>query len=438
MMDFKCIIGGCSTNPRAYCTCRQDFVFICPNHIVQHFDDNETLKHASMPMYRRITIEEKNQQISIYTSLYDSIKRIEDSISNCIVQVINAFTKLQNKYTKYFMKQKTFIEKMIEIVSKEEKKLIVPGYESQDFDHKGFMVYLEQMLVTLQPFCMKCVEEAEVYTKDLQSYKRFFLSIDKDREYFLSNGNLNEHVYFFKKGTKTFIEFNTHDLTYKESQIQVNENQGALAGICQLPGRKLFYTGGYDPNLDSTYIIDLISKTVEILPKCRQRACASATYYADSVYLFGGITDILIFSDRFDLKTRKWVNLANLPIALRDTSALVCRGFFIISNGYQNCLYRYNLNRNNYETLAVVNSSPHNVLIRDKGNYFYLAGASVFTSFEQNLQAWTKHNKNLTINSYETTCKPVTKGRNVYFNSYNIVYRFNMDDITIVEVKKFN
>ncbi|OMJ65133.1 hypothetical protein SteCoe_39150 [Stentor coeruleus] len=245
---------------------------------------------------------------------------------------------------------------------------------------------------------------------------------------------MDKNLYFFKTGTKLFVEFNVDTLSLTEFEANVNEMQGSLAAVCQLPGYKVFHAGGYNPHLATGYIIDLNNHTIEILQNVRSRSITCAAYFDNEVYIFAGyhINAGLANCDKFSFATRTWSSLANFPAgAVYNISALLCREYFILSCCSGCNLYKYDIKKDSYNILAssVVNYSC-NILFRDSGKYYYLANNLCFVSNEANLGVWVKNSKNLseTLN-YHITSKPVTRNKNVYFMASHarVIYKFNLE-----------
>ncbi|OMJ65216.1 hypothetical protein SteCoe_38783 [Stentor coeruleus] len=88
---------------------------------------------------------------------------------------------------------------------------------------------------------------------------------------------MGRNLYFFKTGTKLFIEFNINTLSLAEFEVNVNEMQGSLAAVCQLPGYKIFHAGGYDSFLAIWHIIDLNNHTIKFYKMFRGRSITCAT-----------------------------------------------------------------------------------------------------------------------------------------------------------------
>ena len=191
---------------------------------------------------------------------------------------------------------------MLKLLIETDKKLaisvnknVIPNREFMSLKFKDFLNKISSLSI-------KTVSELKTFTETAYAIE------DKKANHSTNNiidNKLDDHLYFFRKNTSIFITFDTIDFTFKENQLNI-PNQGILAGVCKIPSNKVFYTGGYSPNLNTTYIIDLNSYSIEIMPQCRYRSVSCATYYNNSVYLFGGMDqNCATYSncDRFDLQT---------------------------------------------------------------------------------------------------------------------------------------
>ncbi|OMJ65048.1 hypothetical protein SteCoe_39598 [Stentor coeruleus] len=302
--------------------------------------------------------------------------------------------------------------------------------------------HYELLFKKFESFCQNIIKDISNFSESYKDYNEFYGDEQLD---YKGNANMDRNLYFFKAGTKLFVEFNVDTLSLTEFEANVNEIQGSCAAVCQLPGNKVFHAGGHNPHLATGYIIDLNNHTVEILQNVRGRSVTCATYFDNGVYIFGGyhINAALANCDKFSFATRTWSSLANFPAgavhnisalpsgASYGVSTLPCREYFILSCFSGGNLYKYDTKKDSYNILtsSVVNAC-FNILFRDSGKYYYLSNNLCFVSNEANLGVWVKNSKNLseTIAQYITS-KPVTRNRNVYFMTSNVIviYKFNLE-----------
>lgn len=439
-MSFNCHQTDCSISPSLYCNCNNQNTYSCPSHVINHFESDESCKHAAMPMYKKVNPEAKQLEVGKLKSLKESLEKSHSCTSDFLKQTIEMLSNLLSNATNYYEKAKIVVDEKLETAENKEKELIVPGFADRVFYTEEFNAYLEEIPKRLTNELNDSVERAIGIGRSLKEEQEFYDKLKTDEADFRSNANFDQSLYFFRAGTKVFIEVSVDDFTIKETSVNVLENQGSLAGICQIPGGKVFISGGYSPHLDSSYIIDLISKSVESLPSCRERSLSSATFLNGNIYMFGGFNSkgLLQNSDKFVLETKMWTSLANLPIAQQDTSVLPCKDMLIISTHSANCLFAYIYNSDSYETLANgIISHSYNILIRDSGLCYLISGNNVFVSKENEIDKWMRVDKILNMGYCQNTSKPITRGRYTFFCSshYGKVFRFGLDDFTLIEVK---
>lgn len=226
------------------------------------------------------------------------------------------------------------------------------------------------------------------------------------------------------------MQFDAKNHLLSQFELNVGENQGTIPAVCQIPGCKVFYYGGYDPHLDSGYIINLQDHNIELLPKLRGISYTHATYFNGEVYIFTGYP-ATAKCDKFNLSKRTWSNLADFPGgSAYGVSVLPCKEFFILSSNSGTNLYTFNSILNSYNLLtAGVTNASYNLLFRDGNKYYYLSDTIYFVSNQDSLNIWIKAAKGLSGTIRCVTSKPITRKRNFYFVSshYKIIFKFDLD-----------
>lgn len=245
-------------------------------------------------------------------------------------------------------------------------------------------------------------------------------------------------LYFFKRKTIEFIEYDPENNGRKIKLANLTENQGSLAAVCRIPGNMLFFSGGLHDNfLNSAFLINLDSNTFENLPRLDPNHTACATYYKGKVYIFGGHTGYqsLITCNAFDLGTKSWIHLTNLPIATSTTSALVINDKFLIS-GYENFLDEYNAQTNTFKVISEdLYISTINLLIKDGGRICLMSN-NIYIADINDIENWRYVGKTTLFNS--STSKPVVRGRFAYFSDCDCnVYLFSLDSYKIECIARF-
>lgn len=412
-MILSCWNPSCTESPSYYCKCKNQKSFLCSAHIADHLD-NDSSEHSLQIMFRVASQEKKEFIISQCKNIQESLNEIEAKILASFQAILSIINEQKILLINFFREQKESLQYIINKVNNEGKEIIVPGYEVID-NQSSYYISINKSLAD------QIAAESDEFIRKIQEYSN---SIDNRKEFFSDildysgNANLDEHLYGFKNGTKTFIEFNTISLNIIKRDLKVESNHGSLACICQIPNKKLFYVGDYNLSTRCAYIIDLKTFEIELLTNVKYRAGTTATYYNNFVFLFGGIygTTFVNNCEKYNLTSRKWFDIADFPILNKYyLSPLPCIDFFILSCFEGSDLYKYNILANNYETLtSEVSNSSMVVLFRNLKKYYYISGNSLFTSNESNLRRWVKSPKILSAPLTFNTSKPVTRGKYVY------------------------
>lgn len=430
-MNFNCFAENCSNPLKYYCACKKNYVYSCSDHINLHTDEGDESEHCIRVMYKKINSDKKASLIDGYQRASDTLLKSQSSIIILINSLIQVLTDFRIKEEQFFREQRVGVEKMIDSLKIKDKELIVPEFiEKNDFLHEELQAYYDYLAEKIESFCKNAKQELSLFLESNKDYNEFYNEKLFD---FKGNANMDRNLFYFKTGTKLFVEFNLAKQSPIEFEVGVNEVQGCLGAVCQLPGNKVFHAGGYQPDVSSGYIIDLNNHAVEILQGARGRSFASATYFDNEVYIFAGwhINANLANCDKFNLATRTWSSLANFPAgAVYNVNVLPCREFFILSTLSGNNLYKYYIKKNSYDILTggVINHA-YNIIFRDNDKYYFLAHNLCFISNEFNLGVWTKYSKTLTEPLGCITSKPVTRNRNIYFLSSQArtIYKFDLE-----------
>lgn len=438
-MIISCISSSCSLPVKYYCKCNAKETFMCPAHTAEHLDEDDKAEHLLKSLYKTVTPEKKAFVLEQCAIAEEEYKELELSITNSFQDVINTLIEQKTELVKFFREQREFVKVIVEKINNENKEIALTGFEVPE-TYKPNCISLLKVIANQISKDKKNFENIiKNYSKEIQACKKIFGEFLD----FEGNANLDEHLYGFKNSTKTFIEFNTLTLSINKREIDVDMNQGYLASLCQIPDKKFFYLGGNTTHNCSAYIIDLKTFRAERITKTKDRLKATATYYNDFIYIFGGSysNSYLNNCEKYSLSKKEWRNITDFPESDRNcVCALPCKDFFILSSNNRSKLYRYNISADSYNSLSsAVENSSGNILFKNSNKYYYISANSFFTSTEENINKWVKSPKNLSLELSINTSKPITRGKFVYImlTYINKVYKFDLEIEDLLEVTSF-
>lgn len=429
-MSFECFFQDCTVPPNYYCRCKKYLCFMCTDHLSQHISENNKNEHLIKAAYLTVSQEDKNLKLEQINKSLELMKDIESSVINELSSIIYSANLLQTDYINYFEEQEMFFEHLKASQEESDKIIIAPGYETQPFKAYSYICFLSGIYSNLNKNIQKVKENLEEFENTLKSLKDFSDSNELD---FSNNANLDEHLYCFKTESKTLIEYNTLTYNIKKNIISINEIQGFNASICQIPRNRLFNSGG-KPYNDRAYVIDLNTFTVEQLPKTRLRGYAVATYFENSVYIFGGHNgdEQLSIAEKFDLVNKRWINLESLPRKSHDIHVLPFETYFLMTLYTNDSMLKYSINDNFYQLLG---ESPKqaSILFRDSKKIFLISSDILYLSNEENLNSWICV-KSLSQALRQHTSKPITRKREVFMlsSSANKIWKFDLDALNLL------
>ena len=130
---------------------------------------------------------------------------------------------------------------------------------------------------------------------------------------------------------------------------------------CDLPNHRLFYCGGVQGlNFSNeAYTIDPKDMSHQVHPAMhRSRALSSVIYYRGKVYVFGGYSGINLSScECFDLHSKDWKMISDMPIARSAFSVAEFKGFFYMT-GDSTSIDKYDPKNDCYRTFVNVLPAP--------------------------------------------------------------------------------
>lgn len=246
---------------------------------------------------------------------------------------------------------------------------------------------------------------------------------------------------FFEKNSKVLTIYDLLDMKVKSAPVESEDYFGDNAGWCRLPGRKVFQYGGqlnsFYPPLNTTYIIDIDSKTVSKKAEgpYKKYAIGVCAHIDPYVYIFGGsglLGSLFSESEKYNLSTDSWHTISNLPFP-SDYNSTVTKNNTIYVTGYQIGIFKYTPDTDDY-TLSFDLNTISKILIEEAGNLYLITERGVFVSQDHQ---WTRIKKQTVIREEAVLSSyPVKRGNYVYFlMSDSYLFKFNLTTFEVERAK---
>lgn len=295
-MEFRCFVRSCTKVPIFFCSCASRLTYTCPEHIQRHSDELSREDHNIKPIYKKIDANVKGEKIVELQKNLRAVEELQRKMREIFSKMIFEVMKTHKEIQDFLATKENIIRKeIIEIVSKDQELIIPINKKASVLPLSIFSSLADQGYLSSEAICTQ-----------LKGLSKTFIASNED---LIQNfTELDDHLYFFRENTTTLVEFSTIDFKMRESMIVgVNKNMnypGILQvpkimnhsgifqgpknmnclGICKVPKNKIFVAGDYNEarNICSngTYLIDLQSKSVESLPRFRNKKNQfSANYY---------------------------------------------------------------------------------------------------------------------------------------------------------------
>lgn len=421
---MNCIFENCYSKAKFGCSCKESEVSLCDVHANLHCVLQGNHKLSSL--YTHLDDSSKYKFLKKTREKFEAIDilihKINQKSYNLLKTIIKSTESAVNKLKeqqKDLMNQCLSALKTNEVLKKEYK-------DYQEVEDYSFVLMFEQ-------------------ESQLESKIEDFFSVDFSMyiklEPIAESSEYNKSFIFFDKNSKILNIYDLLDMTVKSFPINQEDYFGDNAGWCRLPGRKVFHYGGQlntlYPPLNSSYIIDVDTRTVSIKPEgpWKKYAVGVCSYVDPFIFVFGGaglFGSLFSESEKFDLKNETWTTISSLPLP-SDYNSSVVKNSIIYITGYHVGVFEYMIETDKYRSnfdLFIAGK----VFIEENGNLFILCEKGVYILQEDK---WIRVKKQSVIREEAVlTSYPVKKGNYVYFlmtDSY--LFKFDLTNFDVQRVK---
>ena len=422
-MKLKCFSSNCKNEPTRIFKCNENTITSCSTHTENHIDQCIIRTHDIESIYKNVNPGEKSK---IIHSLKENIVKINKARIDCNNFYLNAYSEIeknQKTVNQILQQTKQLIHKMIKDLLLKNKISLI----SSDFNQINLHVSAQEINYEIMSLLAKIKEFPKIV--EVESISNLITQLENEKNTQTNN------LYYFINNSSSLIILDTENM--KQSQVKINYNDRFWnkVGICSIPYNKLFVSAGSGYNY--SYIIDTVTGNAETMPSCRKkRLYATANYYKEKVYFFSGYdadySCALVWSDCFDLKTKTWKNLPDLPHSPGyDSTAIVYNDKFIISTGNGQMIFEYDINKSTFSAISSEMSiNNYNVLIKDN-NLVYLLSQNSYVASLPNIRTWRKTTLNIPF-TYQVLCKPVLRKRTAFMYTTNSgIIQFDLDTFQI-------
>lgn len=426
-MDFKYCINSCCNPLALACLYKTQEELLCPERKTELINSS---KDGNFIKTTEEFYSNSDNQSLIISKIIARIKQIEEerlSFLSHHSKIMSMLNEYAAKHTENLFKKLSFYETLLK-AAKNGCNLTMT--------YRKRIVENEELDEDLEFAIEEIKKKKKTKTKtDIKIYE--ILPIYKENPIFLfEEPSSEQNLYFFKRFTKNLVELNTSSLITKLNCINIKENQGECPSVCMISNSQLFISGGLSTDyLSSSYLIDIKTMTAEILQNSRKRAYATGSYFKEKVYIFGGHdTKAMKNSDVFDLRSKTWISLPDLPTPQSCTSTLALKNRIFIDCGGRKA-YIFDTEKNLYtDPIGKIKKIEIGVFIKD-GEKILCIENEVNLSREEDLKKWKKVAKAGLTGIPSSSC--VKRGRCAFFVLENCkVYQIHLDNYEVKMILK--
>ncbi|OMJ65838.1 hypothetical protein SteCoe_37545 [Stentor coeruleus] len=436
-MDAKCFVLGCTIPPSLSCICTSEEIYLCHLHVPIHIQKHPNLNHNFRSIIKIINPDMKEKISQLLHCKQNNLKSELKSFSALTYKILSSVRIIAKNYYSANRLLNNICSKILKEINVNNTLTILSKSRSDEDCQLNLEDIENELQRKTKYYCdnnINLFNELQNSYKELEPYLNNLNRIEAD----LSE-NYSSCLYIFKQNTKKLICFDTENLKKTSEDINIESNQAPFSVICCLPGKRLFALGNFMNEINTPpppYLIDLSSKSVDKLQEARPRAYACSIYNDNKVYIFGGWTinnEPLKVCDAYDLRNRKWNELASSPKVIFHTSLLNLNQRFLVA-GITNFMYTYDWNSNSYsEVTDNLTINDFSMLIKDNKQIHFIVRGTVYLSSEDDIYTWRQ---GLLVGFFSyTECLPVIKGRFAYFaDGTSQIYKYSLDSYKIDQI----
>ncbi|OMJ72757.1 hypothetical protein SteCoe_28705 [Stentor coeruleus] len=379
MDNYSCRAFGCKNSPVFWCKCNVLAKF-CRDHVSEHEDlpnphKIEDLYMFLYPKIRQEIIAKCQETITICKKTRKQI--LEDS-----KKLIESLTKLVSSTMSNLRTTEKLLCGILHhtqispgiVMDKSHslaEKAIIDIFKSQDFTQAPWQIDEDTYKITLKT--LKAQNNPKKATKK---------TLDDPNSHLNINKNL---IYYIKPDSADLITVDLESFDSIKKTLNLGKIIGQKPAICPVLENHLFIYGGREHTSRSVFIINLITSEAYEKPFGTGRYSASATYFQNKVYIFGGHNGErpLNSCTSFDMNTDKWEALASMPISSISTSSGLFMGKILVT-GY-NCdfLYVYTPGSDSFVTCDIQYiMQSHKVVCSSKDGIYIVCSNELRISYD--------------------------------------------------------
>ncbi|CAG9314451.1 unnamed protein product [Blepharisma stoltei] len=367
---MSCWESNCSARPTFVCPCSGTGVYSCEAHLIEHLKLKSQNPHQPEPQSFN-SYSETKQVICDYlmkrnSDLSNYQSRVIDATAQKIKQLKSQLEVAIDEFQRVIKENTVLIEKVI----------LAENLPKND--------EINKILFSQPDEALKIISTLSWIDKEkLPDYIQCKFDSPEER---------NE-INIFRDNTKKLLRVNLNDLSHKEIEIPIEHNATVWLSICKLPDNNLFCFQGINAYSSPTFMI-YEDNSIRYLTS-RPNLCryASAIYYENEVYSFGGNNDFgyVTTPEKYNISENKWYKIPqNLSVG-----SISCNGFsykdkiFFVGLNHAK-IYIYHVSQNKYSEIPI-NLTPNAVKILHLiGNCIYVieSNSKIYEIDADDIQRW--------------------------------------------------
>ncbi|CAG9323218.1 unnamed protein product [Blepharisma stoltei] len=432
MSEAHCFSPCCSNAPIIYCDCADSFTFICEEHAIPHCE-SEGLHHYSK-IFTKINEESRNSAIETVYYLEAELEKIRSTI---LQESSSLITHIQQVTENALNNLKMCDEQLKEIISQISQMNEINNSKPLGFAESLLKIKPEEMCKVREKklpklYLNKISQNAVERLFRLDSLEKICQGFTQKRSGVYKDSlpmKTNTIKFVWSCSGKKISYFDAESQNaYQVDITNVDQNLDQYGSKCLLPDGSLFYYG------NGAHFIITASNEIKEITMLSECLNGCSVYFDGFVYALAGSPPC---SQKYNLSTSEWTNLATFPINGIYSSCALYEDFIFVGGRDSTKAVYYDIINNSYSeiplTLGTMTSKTF--LVR-KESIFLLEFSKQIYECKGDFNSWVSIGTcenvdgNAPVIGYSVHHK-----KKIYFVNYYGIYAFDLIKKNVEQVK---
>lgn len=370
MSIYSCSIPSCINPAISICACSNPIFYGCGVH--GHFDRPQS-SHPCKKIYSEVT---SSIEFSLDRLCNEYDEKLDNSIQIASLICTKLILKIKANFKKLLSEYADFQRKILEV-----RKLGKRGKSVSTLDNATEAENIISAFITNPEDNLGGWEKYRIAESE-EDVKSILM---KNVNVFIDDSTV---ITIPKAHSNNLMKIDILTYNINETEVQIDQNFAYASGWCKLDNNQLFIYGGALSCVSSKPLVFLMSSKAYILDtemNClihsgdgpKKSDMGNGVLFNNEIYFFGGFdmnTKALDSVNKFDLNTRIWKSVANLPSGMGYCSSAIIGTLVYVSGSPAIDVYQYSPGDDFYNSIFQCESAYKSIFIFNKKIFILLDG----------------------------------------------------------------